>query len=122
VIGAGDSLSAVTDPSEHAEQVLRVVESIPPGRVMSYGMVAEVVREATGRGSARTVGMVLARYGGGVPWHRVVNGGGRLPPGKEAEARARLAAEGVAFWGERVLMEPARWWPHEWPDGGTTGG
>ncbi|HEV2087939.1 MAG TPA: MGMT family protein [Cryptosporangiaceae bacterium] len=100
-------------PGEYVEQVLDVVESIPPGRVMSYGMVAEVVRERTGRGSARTVGTVMARYGGAVCWHRVVNGQGRLPPGHEAEARARLAAEGVPFRGVRVVMADAVWWPGE---------
>ena len=99
--------------TDYAEQVLDVVESIPPGRVMSYGMVAEVVRERTGRGSARTVGMVMARYGGAVCWHRVVSGGGRLPPGHEAEARRLLAAEGVPFQGARVLMADVRWWPGE---------
>ncbi len=98
-------------PSEYVEQVLDVVESIPPGRVMSYGMVAEVVRERTGKGSARAVGTVLARYGGAVCWHRVVTGGGRLPPGHEAEARALLAGEGVPFRGALVVMADARWWP-----------
>lgn len=101
----------MTLPGEYAERVLQVVESIPAGRVMSYGMVAEVVREATGRGSARTVGTVLARHGGGVPWHRVVNAVGGLPPGKEAEARARLAADGVPLRGGRVPMAAVRWWP-----------
>lgn len=113
-------------PSEYAEQVLDLVEAIPPGRVMSYGMVAEVVRERTGAGSARSVGTVMARHGGTVPWHRVVAGTGRLPPGHEARARALLTAEGVPFRGERVVMAAACWWPDEgwtpqagWrPDGG----
>ncbi|MCW2506518.1 MAG: cysteine methyltransferase [Actinomycetia bacterium] len=101
------------EPSEYAEAVLELVERIPPGRVMSYGMIAELVRESTGRGSARTVGTVMARYGGGVPWHRVVSGAGRLPPGHEVEAGARLRSEGVPFRGERVELDAVRWWPGE---------
>jgi alkylated DNA nucleotide flippase Atl1 len=88
---------------------LDLVERIPPGRVMSYGMIAEVL----GLASPRIVGNVMAREGGAVPWHRVVNSVGRLPPHKEVEARTRLEAEGVPFRGERVSMRQAAWWPDE---------
>lgn len=71
---------AAYDPAEYVEAVLELVERIPAGRVMSYGMIAEVLHERFGRGSARRVGTIMARYGGPVPWHRVVTGGGRLPP------------------------------------------
>jgi alkylated DNA nucleotide flippase Atl1 len=93
------------------EAVLSVVESIPPGRVMAYGMIAEVL----GLASPRIVGNVMARHGGGVPWHRVVNSVGRLPPHKETEARALLEAEGVPFRGAYVVMRDAAWWPAEDP-------
>jgi alkylated DNA nucleotide flippase Atl1 len=92
---------------EYTERVLDLVERIPAGRVMSYGMVAE----ALGLPSPRMVGTVMARYGGGVPWHRVVNSVGRLPPGHEVEARSRLEAEGVRFRGAHVVMAEAAWWP-----------
>jgi methylated-DNA-protein-cysteine methyltransferase-like protein len=111
IIGEGDGAGSHPGPGEYAEAVIDLVARIPAGRVMSYGMVAEVLFDALGRGSARTVGTVLARYAGGVPWHRVVNSAGRLPPGKEAEARSRLAAEGVPFRGQHVVMAEARWWP-----------
>ena len=100
-------------PSEYAEAVLDIVERIPAGKVMTYGMIAELVREQLGSGSARTVGTVMSRYGGGVPWHRVVASNGRLPPGHEAEAHARLLSESVPFRGERVAVNSARWWPDE---------
>src|SRR6266542_1586195 len=76
--------------NEYVEEVLKVVESIPAGRVMSYGAIAEYVRERLGRGTARQVGTVMSRYGGPVPWHRVVAADGRLVPGHEAEAARRL--------------------------------
>lgn len=96
---------------EYVEAVLSLVERIPPGRVMSYGAVAAWVRELTGRGSARTVGNVMARYGGAVPWHRVVAANGRLQPGHEIESRQRLVAEGTPLRGEKVDMPRAVWHP-----------
>jgi alkylated DNA nucleotide flippase Atl1 len=92
---------------DYTERVLDLVERIPPGRVMSYGMIAEVL----GLPSPRMVGAVMARYGHAVPWHRVVNSVGRLPPHKEFEARSRLEAEGVPFRGAHVVMAEAAWWP-----------
>lgn len=93
------------------EEVLAVVERIPPGRVMSYGAIADHLAERSGRASARLVGSIMARHGGGVPWHRVVNAAGRLPPGHEARARALLLAEGTPLRGAGVDLSEAAWYP-----------
>lgn len=85
--------------------MLGVVERIPRGLVMSYGDVAEYL----GRGGARAVGTALARYGGGVPWHRVVTSDGRPNPSDPERAVALLRRERVPFRGERVDMRAARW-------------
>ncbi|MFB9237521.1 MGMT family protein [Plantactinospora siamensis] len=98
-------------PEEYVEQVLSLVERIPPGRVMSYGAIADQLAERSGRESARLVGTIMARHGGGVPWHRVVNSAGRLPPGHERRARERLVAEGTPLRGDRVDMSRAAWTP-----------
>ncbi len=82
-----------------------MVEKIPPGRVMTYGAIADALADESGRNSARRVGSIMARHGGAVPWHRVVGAGGRLVPGNEAKARRRLEAEGVPFRGEKVAPE-----------------
>jgi len=37
-----------TDPDDYVEAVLSLVERIPPGRVMSYGAIAEYLHEAFG--------------------------------------------------------------------------
>ncbi|MGY1747831.1 MGMT family protein [Modestobacter sp. SYSU DS0511] len=71
-----------------AERVLRTVSSIPSGRVMTYGDVAE----AAGTG-ARAVGQVLRRDGRDVPWWRVVDATGRPVRAAAHEARARFLAE-----------------------------
>jgi alkylated DNA nucleotide flippase Atl1 len=92
---------------DFAEEVLSLVERIPPGRVMSYGAIAEYL----GHGGPRQVGTVMARYGGGVPWHRVVTAAGRTPPGHETEALRRLRREGAPLRGDHVDMSRAAWFP-----------
>ena len=99
------------DPDEYVEAVLAVVERIPPGRVMSYGAIAEYLADRFTKGSARRVGRIMALHGGSVPWYRVVNAVGRTPPGHEVTARRKLAAEGVTFRGERVNMVAHAWFP-----------
>ncbi|MBM2619105.1 MGMT family protein [Actinoplanes sp. LDG1-06] len=98
-------------PQEYVEEVLSLVERIPEGHVMSYGAIADALADASGRNSARQVGTIMARHGGGVPWHRVVNSSGRMPPGHEQEARERLLSEGVPLKGEHVDMARASWRP-----------
>jgi methylated-DNA-protein-cysteine methyltransferase-like protein len=98
-------------PQEYVEEVLSLVERIPKGRVMSYGAIADSLAERSGRNSARQVGTIMARHGGGVPWHRVVTSSGRMPPGHEQEARQRLLNEGVPLKGDHVDMTRALWMP-----------
>ena len=85
--------------------MLEVVERIPRGRVLAYGDIAEYL----GRGGPRAVGTALARWGGGVPWHRVVTSDGRPNPASPDEAAALLRRERVPFKGSRVDMPAARW-------------
>jgi alkylated DNA nucleotide flippase Atl1 len=90
-----------------AEHVLALVERIPPGKVLSYGDIAEEV----GTRSARQVGQVMFRYGGGVPWHRVVMSTGAPAPHKTREQLALLRADRTPLVadGSRVDMRRARW-------------
>jgi alkylated DNA nucleotide flippase Atl1 len=99
-------------PEEYVEEVLVLVERIPPGRVMSYGAIAEFLADRSGRSSPRLVGTIMARHGGAVPWYRVVNSAGRFAPGHEVEARSRLLAEGGVLNGDRVEMAACSWWPN----------
>ncbi|UDY36827.1 MGMT family protein [Dermatobacter hominis] len=70
--------------------MLEVVDLVPPGRVTTYGAIADVV--GTG---PRQVGAVMARDGGAVTWWRVVRADGTLPAHLAAEARARHRSEGT---------------------------
>jgi methylated-DNA-protein-cysteine methyltransferase-like protein len=91
---------------EDLERIWRVVASIPPGRVESYGSVA---RRAGLPRRARLVGHALkvAPEELGLPWHRVVNAAGRIsfPEGSAAHLlqRRRLEAEGLQFRGAAVV-------------------
>jgi methylated-DNA-protein-cysteine methyltransferase related protein len=87
------------------QRILAAVESIPPGKVMSYGDVAEYI----GSRAPRMVGRVLALDGGTVPWHRVLRADGRCAHHLDVEQRQRLLAEGVQFTGDRVDMARFRW-------------
>ena len=59
----------------YVEQVLRLVEQVPPGQVTTYGALADAV----GIGGPRLVGRVMSQLGGGVPWWRVVRADGSTP-------------------------------------------
>lgn len=94
-------------PSPVDERVLDLVRAIPAGRVLTYGDLAREV----GAGGPRQVGRTLARFGGGVPWHRVVRADGSPPPGLADEALAALRAERTPLCtgGRRVDLGRARW-------------
>lgn len=92
----------------HAEAVLAVVESIPVGRVLSYGDIAEMV----GSGGPRQVGQVMSRYGAAVPWWRVCRTDGTPPSCHEHRALEHLRSDGVTMRAGRVDMDLARWDGH----------
>jgi alkylated DNA nucleotide flippase Atl1 len=92
-----------------ASRVLDVVDAIPAGRVMSYGDIAEYL----GEGGPRQVGRVMALWGGGVAWWRVIHADGTPAPGHERAALARYRNEGTPLRSAespvRVNMRLARW-------------
>lgn len=96
-------------PPPFAELVLDLTERIPPGRVMTYGDVAEYL----GQGGPRQVGRVMALYGGAVPWWRVIRADGTLLPGHERRALDRYREEGTPLRARadppRVDLRLARW-------------
>ena len=89
----------------YVEAVLSAVEQIPPGRVASYGDLAELV----GTGGPRLVGRVMSTQGAAVPWWRVVRADGRPARGLEETALQHLRDEGAVLRGDRVDMRRSRW-------------
>lgn len=57
--GAGPADPVIAELPVYAERVLDVADLVPPGRVMTYGDVAEWL----GEGGPRQVGRVMALYG-----------------------------------------------------------
>lgn len=92
------------------QRVLATIDSIPRGRVATYGGVA---REAGLPRNARYVGQVLrslpARHA--LPWHRVLGAGGIIKvTGTAATKQARLLrAEGVPVHKGRVDLRAYEW-------------
>lgn len=92
---------------ETFERVRAVVESIPSGRVLSYGDVAVLA----GLRSARLVGRILSEDGADVPWHRVLRSDGTVATHLREPQLTRLRAEGVLADRDRVSMRRYRWCP-----------
>ena len=112
--GAAGTAAVVHELPEYAERVLDVADLIPPGRVMTYGDIAEWL----GDGGPRQVGRVMALYGSAVPWWRVVRSDGHLLPGHELRALGHYRDEGTPLREAprsaeghvpRIDMKHARW-------------
>ncbi|THJ66009.1 cysteine methyltransferase [Arthrobacter echini] len=103
-------------PDVYAEAVLAVTGMIPPGHVLTYGDIAELL----GCGGPRQVGRALSHSTRSVPWWRVLRAGGhpasgladRARPHYDDEATPLRAPEDPAGPGDyRVDLGRARWWP-----------
>jgi alkylated DNA nucleotide flippase Atl1 len=94
----------VTDRADVDEAVFDVVDSIPAGRVSTYGAIGRLI----GIGPRR-VARALSSGGGAVPWYRVVRADGTAAEPVRVEQMARLAAEGVPLRGGRVDLSAVGW-------------
>jgi len=83
----------------------KMILSIPPGKVSTYGQVAAAAGYPLyHRAVAR---LLRTNPPDELPWHRVVGAGGeiKLPGAAAREQHARLELEGVAFRDKRVEMD-----------------
>ncbi len=103
--------------THYFEDVYDVVRSIPPGRVSTYGAIADFLA----LGSARMVGWALRQSSvmdGPIPAHRVVNRegylSGRLHFQDPKYMQRALAREGVKVKNDKVVnFEEHFWHPAE---------
>jgi len=81
------------------KEAIEVIKSIPEGKVMTYGQVAEWAGNPKGaRQVSRLLHSMSRKYD--LPWHRVINSKGEisLPPEKGGYLqRQKLEEEGVVF-------------------------
>jgi alkylated DNA nucleotide flippase Atl1 len=92
---------------DFTERVLDLVERVPRGRVVTYGLIAD----ALGEGGARQVGRVMALDGDAVTWWRVVRANGTLPPHLMTDAQVQWREEGTPVRRGHVDMDRALWQP-----------
>ncbi|MFT4298032.1 MAG: MGMT family protein [Aeromicrobium sp.] len=100
------------DGLDFTEAVLSLVEEIPPGRVLTYGLIAERL----GCGGPRQVGGVMARDGHAVPWWRVVRADGLLPAYLMGQAQQEWSRERTPVKRGRVDITQAVWSPAAGPE------
>ena len=95
-------MAAITE--EQVETVRGLVASIPPGKVATYGDIAE----AAGLSSARIVGWIMRTDSSDLPWHRVIGASGRPAAHLARRQLELLRAEGVLANDGRVPLREYR--------------
>ncbi len=125
--GSPDGQRGKADASDQApdfvDQVMSMVRAIPPGRVMTYGDIAILLTaraERAGLAEAygpRMVGYVMSRFGGALPWWRVIRSTGHPPRSHQARAWPFYEEEGTPLAGSeeryRIDLRHARFVPDE---------
>jgi methylated-DNA-protein-cysteine methyltransferase-like protein len=102
----------MSDTDDACQAILNVLNLVPPGRVCTYGKIAELAGHP---GKARFVGYILKNLpdDSTLPWHRIVNAQGRIsfPPHSEKHALqcSLLANEGVFLVRERISLRTTLW-------------
>jgi len=89
---------------QQVEHVRELVASIPPGRVSTYGDIAD----AAGLSSPRIVAWVMRTDSSDLPWHRVIRASGKPAPHLETRQLELLRAEGVLATDGRVPLREVR--------------
>ncbi|MHA3701938.1 MGMT family protein [Jatrophihabitans sp. YIM 134969] len=87
------------------DDVLEFVETVPRGRVVTYGDIGDHL----GDRGPRAVARALSQHGGAVPWWRVVRADGSCAEPVRTRQLEHLRSEGVPFRGDRVDLTAARW-------------
>jgi alkylated DNA nucleotide flippase Atl1 len=95
-------MAAITD--EQVETVRALVAAIPPGRVSTYGDIAQ----EAGLSSPRIVGWIMRTDSSDLPWHRVIRASGRPAPHLTSKQLALLRAEGVLAEDGRIPLREVR--------------
>ncbi len=104
----------MSDRSSKYQKIYDVVRKIPPGKVLTYGQVAELAGLC---GKARLVGYALFRVEieTDIPWQRVVNSKGEISYsiarcGGDYLQKTLLEQEGIEFGrANRIDLKIYRW-------------
>jgi methylated-DNA-protein-cysteine methyltransferase-like protein len=93
-----ESMIMIENEPSFSDKVKKIIKTIPPGRVSTYGQIAAYAGDPRG---ARQVSWVLysSSRKDDLPWHRVVNSKGQISlrgSGHEMQ-KALLQQEGIRF-------------------------
>lgn len=101
----------VSEPNIN-EMIWQIIASIPEGKVATYGQIAKLAGYPN---HARYVGSTLKKLpkDTSLPWHRVINGQGRISFPVDSKAyktqQSRLEAEGLIFRDMKLSLSQYRW-------------
>ena len=112
------------DPVLFAQQVFDIVNTIPHGRVTTYGIIARLTPTPEGisqedyfRLGPRLAGNALRNCPPDLPWQRVINAKGKISPRRGAmQQRMLLENEGVVFDENDSVDLTASGWPEDYSD------
>lgn len=95
------------------ERVVQIIQSIPAGKVMTYGQIATL---AGNRRGARQVARILHSMSKKhqLPWHRVINAKGEIVISDTEGTLTQkelLLQEGVLVLGNKIRLEDYRYYP-----------
>ena len=111
------SYTAPPNPQAYYEQVWNLVRQIPPGKVVTYGQIAQMLPPPMGfepqeykAFGPRWVGDAMAACPSDVPWQRVINSQGKISQRSGAERqRQLLEEEGILFVKDKVDLKVYQW-------------
>lgn len=98
--------------TEFDHNVSKIVKTIPKGKVMTYGQVAQ---KAGNKKACRAVGNILHKASWDIPCHRVVRKNGFLAKnfgkGGIKQQAIRLKKEGIKIKNNRIIgLKKYLWW------------
>ena len=96
-------MAAIND--EQVEMVRALVAAIPPGRVATYGDIAD----AASLSSPRIVGWIMRTDSADLPWHRVITASGRPAQHLRGRQLELLQAEGVLSVDGKIALSEVRY-------------
>ena len=100
------------------ERVIRIIQGIPAGHVMTYGQVAAAAGSPRGaRQVVRILHSMSEKYQ--LPWHRIINIKGEisLTDGEQQEQQELLEMEGIHLKNDKVDLTVYRWFPLDVEEG-----
>ena len=97
------------------ERVIRIIQGIPAGHVMTYGQVAAAAGSPRGaRQVVRILHSMSEKYQ--LPWHRIINIKGEISL-TGGDQRELLEMEGIHLKNGKVDLTVYRWFPLDTEEG-----